>query len=59
MACSDGLIIIDINKDKMIKKIINQKAFNLCGLQKINSLYFGESIICSNSNNSIMIFNIK
>ena len=59
MACSDGLIIIDINKGKMIKKIINQKAFNLCGLQKINSLYYGESIICSNSNNSIMIFNIK
>ena len=57
IACSDGLIIIDMNEGKMVKKILNAKAVNLCGLQKINSVFYKECIICSNSNGSIMIFN--
>ena len=57
IACSDGLIIIDMNEGIMAKKIVNSKAFNLCGLQKINSAYYGECVICSNSNGHIMLFN--
>ena len=57
MACSDGLIIIDMNKGITVKKVTNTKAVNLCGIQKINSVFYRESIICSNSNGSIMMFN--
>jgi hypothetical protein len=56
IACSDGLIIIDMNKGITVKKVGNNKTVNLCGLQKINSSFYGESLICSNSNGSIMMF---
>ena len=46
-----------MNEGIMAKKIVNSKAFNLCGLQKINSAYYGECVICSNSNGHIMLFN--
>ena len=59
ITCSDGLIIIDIDKGETINKIINnnKKATNLSGIQKLKSSYFGESIICSNTKNSIVLFN--
>ena len=46
-----------MNKGITVEKVTNTKAVNLCGIQKINSVFYRESIICSNSNGSIMMFN--
>ena len=59
ITCSEGLIVIDMLKFSVKKKIFDKKTINLCGIQKINSVHFGESIICSNNNGSIMMFNLK
>ena len=59
ITCSEGLIVIDMLKYSVKKKIFDKKTINLCGIQKINSVHFGESIICSNNNGSIMMFNLK
>lgn len=56
IASSEGLIIIDINKGIMVKKITHKKVNNLCGVQKVNSEYNGECIFCSNQFGSIMLF---
>ena len=57
ITCSEGLIVIDMFKGIVVQKIFEKKASNLCGIQKINSTYFGESIICSSNNGSIVLFN--
>ena len=57
VACSEGLIVIDMDKGLVMKKIFDKRTINMCGIQKVNLAEFGESVICSNNNGSIMIFN--
>ena len=59
ITCSDGLIIINNNEGTTLKKIANKKTINLCGIQKIKSEKYGECVICSNQNGSILLFNEK
>ena len=59
ITCSDGLIIINNNEKTTLKKISNKKTINLCGIQKIKSENYGECVVCSNQNGSIMLFNEK
>ena len=53
---SEGLLVLDINKGLLAKKITNKKINSLCGIQKINSDDYGECIICSNQFGVIALF---
>ena len=59
ITCSEGLVLVDINSGEILTKTSHKKASNLCGIQKINSFDYGECVICSSNNNSIVLFNIK
>ena len=56
IASSEGLIILDINKGILAKKITHKKISNFCGIQKVNSDDYGDCIVCSNQFGLIMLF---
>ena len=56
IASSEGLIILDINKGILAKKITHKKISNFCGIQKVNSDNYGECIVCSNQFGLIILF---
>ena len=56
IATSEGLIVLDINKGILAKKITSKKINNLCGIQKVNSNNNGEYIVCSNQFGLIALF---
>ena len=56
IATSEGLIVLDINKGILAKKINSKKINNLCGIQKVNSSNNGEYIVCSNQFGLIALF---
>ena len=58
IACSGCLAIIDLEKEKMIYKIMYNKA-NFCEVKKIELHQLGECLICSDTNNTIRLFNLR
>lgn len=56
IATSEGLIVLDINKGILAKKITSKKINGLCGIQKVNSDDYGDCIVCSNQYGVIALF---
>lgn len=60
VACSGCLVVIDLKQGKMVKKIILKKhKTNFCGVKKIQMSNLGECLICSDTNNTIRLLNLK
>ena len=58
IGCDGWFVIIDIEEEKMIKKINSNKAKDLSGLKKIKMKNLGECLICSGNGNIIELFSI-
>ena len=58
IGCDGCFVIIDIEEEKMIKKINSNKAKYLCGLKKIKMNNLGECLIGSGDGNIIELFSI-
>ena len=58
IGCDSCFVIIDIEEEKMIKKINSNKAKDFYGLKKIKMKNLGECLICSGNGNIIELFSI-
>ena len=58
IGCYGCFVIIDIEKEKMIKKINSNKAKGFYGLKKIKMNNLGECLIGSGDGNIIELFSI-
>jgi len=58
IGCDGCFVIIDIEEEKMIKKINSNKAKDFCGLKKIKMNNLGECLIGSRDGNIIELFSI-
>ena len=58
IGCYGCFVIIDIEEEKMIKKINSNKAKDLSGLKKIKMKNLGECLVGSGNGNIIELFSI-
>ena len=58
IGCKGSFVIIDIEEEKMIKKINSTMSKELCGIKKIKIKNLGECLIGSSNGNIIELFSI-